>query len=136
MSEMTARRLSPDAVATEFVDRINRGDLEGLMAMVTEDHRLEIFDEEPVVGRTANASAWHGYMTAFPRYTIHPHRIRADGNVVAILGHTTGSHLGLPDAEERKLLLIWLAFVREGKIERWCLIEDTTSNREQFGLNG
>jgi hypothetical protein len=56
--------------------------------------------------------------------------------VVAILGHTTGSHLGLPDAEERELLLIWFAHVRGGQVERWRLIEDTPSNRQRFGLGG
>ena len=132
---MTTRQLPATAVALGFVDRINRGDLEGLVAMMSEDHRLEVFDEEPVVGRAANASAWRGYMTAFPLYVIYPRRINADGDVVAILGHTTGSHLGLPDSEERELLLIWLAYVRDGAVERWCLIGDTPSNRKQFGLN-
>jgi hypothetical protein len=102
--------------------------------MMSEDHRLEVFDEEPVVGRAANASAWRGYMTAFPRYVIYPRRINADGDVVTILGHTTGSHFGLPDSEERELLLIWLAYVRDGAVERWCLIGDTPSNRKQFGF--
>lgn len=130
------RRLPPIAVALGFVDRINRGDLDGLVEMMSEDHRLEVFDEQPVVGRDANKSAWRGYMTAYPRYVIHPRRINANGDVVAILGHTTGSHLGLPDSEEQELLLIWLAYVRDGMVERWCLIGDSASNRRQFGLDG
>jgi len=56
--------------------------------------------------------------------------------VVAILGHTTGSHLGLPDAGERELTLIWLAFVRGGTVDRWQLIEGSSSNRRQSGLDG
>jgi len=131
---MTKKRLPPTAVAIGFVDCINRGDLEGLIAMMSGDHRLEVFNEEPVIGRSANASAWRSYMTASPQYVIYPHHISDDGDVVAILGHTTGSHLGLPDAEERELLLIWLAFVKEGAIERWCLVEDTPANRGKFGL--
>jgi ketosteroid isomerase-like protein len=133
---MTTRKLPPTAIALEFVDRINRGDLEGLVAMMSEDHRLEVFDEEPVVGRAANASAWRGYMTAFPLYVIYPRRINANGEVVAILGHTTGSHLDIPESEERELLLIWLAYVRDGAVERWRLIGDSPANRKQFGLNG
>jgi ketosteroid isomerase-like protein len=53
-----------------FVDRINRGDIGGLVEMMSEDHRLEVFDEKPVVGRDANKSAWRGYMTAYPRGVI------------------------------------------------------------------
>jgi hypothetical protein len=53
---------------------------------------------------------------------------------VAILGHTTGSHLGLSDDEERQLTLIWLAEVVDGGIRSWRLIEDTPENRHWFGL--
>lgn len=129
------KRLPPTAVALGFIDRINRGDVEGLVEMMSEDHRLEVFDEKPIVGRDANKSAWRGYMTAYPRYVIYPRRINADGNVVAILGHTTGSHLGLADSEERELLVIWLAYVRDGAVERWRLVEDSSSHRKQFGLD-
>jgi cytochrome c len=129
------RNLPPAAVALGFVDRINRGDVEGLVAMMSEGHRLEIFDEKPVIGREANMSAWRSYMTAFPRYIIYPRRISTMDNVVGILGHTTGSHLGLPDSEEQELLLIWLAYVKDGAVERWCLIEDTPVNRERFRLD-
>lgn len=132
---MTARRLPPVAVALSFVDRINNGDLDGLLALMARDHRLEVFDEDAVVGREANAAAWRGYLDAFPRYVIYPRRIAGDGAVVAILGHTTGSHLGLPDAEERKRTLIWVAHVRNDGIERWRLIEDTPAHRRQLGLD-
>jgi len=130
------RHLPATAVALGFIDRINRGDLEGLVSMMAADHRLEVFDEPPVVGRAANAKAWQGYLNAFPRYVIYPRRIAAAGDVVAILGHTTGSHLGLPDSAERELLLIWLAYVQDGVVDRWCLIEDSPSSRKRFGLDG
>jgi len=133
---MTANNLPPTAVALAFVDHINRGNLEGVVAMMSEGHRLEVFDEQPVVGRGANAATWRSYMAAFPNYLIYPRRINATGAVVAILGHTTGSHLGLPDAEERELTPIWLAYVRDGTIERWQLVEDSPANLQQFGLDG
>jgi hypothetical protein len=44
------RQLPPTAVALGFIDCINRGDLDGLVALMSDDHRLEIFDEPPVVG--------------------------------------------------------------------------------------
>lgn len=129
------RPLPPTALALGFVDCINRGDLDGLVARMSEDHRLEVFDQAPVVGRDENRAAWRGYLESFPRYVIYPHRIAAEGDVVAILGHTTGSHLGLPDVEEEKLLLIWLAYVRDAALARWCLLEDTAANRKRLGLD-
>jgi hypothetical protein len=56
------------------------------------------------------------------------------GDVVAVLGHTTGSHLGLPDDEESKLTLIWLGEVVDGLVRSWTLIEDTPEHRLRHGL--
>jgi hypothetical protein len=53
------------------------------------------FEETPVTGRDDNERAWSGYFEAFPTYLILPHQIaQAPGGEVAVLGHTTGSHLG------------------------------------------
>jgi uncharacterized protein len=131
---MPAPRRPPVALAISFIDCINRGDLAALVALMSEDHRLEVFTEPPVAGRAANEAAWQGYMKALPRYFIHPHRISERDGVVAILGHTTGSHLGLPDDAERRYIVIWLASCRDGLIHAWRLVEDSPLNREQHGL--
>ena len=49
-----------------------------------------------------------------------------------MLGHTTGSHLGQPDSEEVRSLLIWKARVEDGKLACWQLVEDTSERREEF----
>ena len=102
---------------------------------MSDDTRLQVFDEPPIVGRDANERAWSGYFDAFPSYLIYPHRIAesADG-VVAVLGHTTGSHLGLPDREESLLTLIWVAECVQGTVSRWTLVEDMPLNRDRYGL--
>ena len=88
----------------------------------------------PVVGRDANVKAWAGYFRGFPDYVIHPHRLAVRGHQVAILGHTTGSHLGLPDEEESRETLIWVADVAEGRLKVWRLVGDTADNRRTYGL--
>ena len=81
--------LPPVAVAVRFIDCVNRSDLDGLVATMTDDHRLEVFDDEPLIGREANATAWRGYFESFPNYIIYPHRIvEVTETSVAILGHT------------------------------------------------
>ncbi len=128
------KQFSPAAVALSFVDCINRSDHRALVAAMSEDHQLEIFNEPPVVGRAANAAAWIGYLKAFPNYAIHPRQLAESGGVVAILGHTIGSHLRLSDVEESKLSLIWVATVENNLVTRWRLVEDTPRNREECGL--
>jgi ketosteroid isomerase-like protein len=119
-----------------FIDCINRGDIDELGKLMTEDHELVVFGEEALRGRARNIQAWAGYAAAYPDYVIYPRTVvePRDG-CVAVLGHTTGSHLGLPDHEERALTVIWLAEVRDGQLRSWRLLEDTPDRRAELGLS-
>ena len=110
----------PMSTVISFIDAINHGDVERLAGLMAEDYAV-VFDEQPQVGRANGIEGWRGYATAYPDYVIHPHRLAVQGDTVAVLGHTTGSHLGLPDADEEKLTLIWLGVVTDGLIRRWVL---------------
>jgi hypothetical protein len=68
-------------------------------------------------------------------HVIYPCRISERAGRVAVLGHTTGSHLGLPDERERELTLIWVAAVTGGRVSGWRLLEDTTELRRDLGLD-
>jgi hypothetical protein len=120
----------PLAVAISFIDAINHGDTERLESLMATDFSLVVFDTGPQGG----IEGWRGYAAAYPQYLIHPHRMKVSGNTVGILGHTTGSHLGLPDAEEEQITLIWVADVQDGRMRTWRLIEDNARNRREQGL--
>ena len=132
---MVERELPPVPAALSFIDCINRADVPALRRLMTDDHVLQVFDENPMVGRDEIVEAWHGYVSGFPRYMIHPHRVAEAGGRVAVLGHTTGSHLGLPDAEEEILTLIWVAEVSHGRLRSWRLMQDNAENRRELGLD-
>lgn len=131
---MARQPLPPTAAVISFIDCINRGDLDGLGTLMTEDHTLTVLDEAPLVGRAANLEAWAGYFASFPQYVIYPSAIAARGAEIAVLGTTTGSHLGLPDEEELALDVIWRAEVREGRLSRWRVCEATPSLRAETGI--
>jgi len=124
----------PVAAVVEFVACINRGDLEGLVALMTEDHELQIEGAAPLRGPGRNRAGWAGYFSAYPDYVIHPEQIAERDGTVAVLGATTGSHLGLPDGEERALRLIWLAEVDGGRLRYWRLCDDEPHRRVELGL--
>jgi ketosteroid isomerase-like protein len=126
--------LPPVAAVIRFIDAINRGDVDRLVALMSPGHRLQVLQEPPVTGREANRDAWNGYVTAFPDYVIYPDRLVHRGDDVLVLGSTTGSHLGLPDQEERQLKVIWRATVRDGLLASRQIIEDTPGQRELLGL--
>jgi hypothetical protein len=116
---MAREPLPPLAAVVSFMDCVNRGDLDGLTGLMTPDHRLLVLDEDPLVGREANREAWAGYLAAFPEYVIDPRELAADGSRVSVLGTTTGSHLGLPDDDEMRLEVLWLADVVDGRLSLW-----------------
>ena len=128
--------LPPVAAVIGFIDAINRGDVSRLAALMSPDHRLQVLQEPPVTGRDANRDAWQGYVTAFPDYVIYPDRLAHCGDDVAVLGRTTGSHLGLPDEEELQLTVIWRATVEDGLLTQWQIMEDTPAQRALLGLTG
>jgi ketosteroid isomerase-like protein len=132
---MTGRVLPPVAAVISFIDRINRGNAEGLGELMTDDHELVVFTEDALVGRAANVRAWSGYTAAYQQYVIYPRAITEPGDgFVAVLGHTTGSHLGLADSEESKLSVIWFAEVTQGRLRCWRLLEDTPDRRTEMGF--
>jgi ketosteroid isomerase-like protein len=128
--------LPPVAAVIGFIDAINRSDVDRLAALMAPGHRLQVLQEPPVCGREANRDAWNGYVTAYPDYVIYPDRLVHRGDDVLILGTTTGSHLGLPDREERRLTVIWRATVHDGLLTLWQIIEDTPRQRALLGLTG
>ena len=130
-----ARKPAPPLAAViSFIDCINRTDLDGLVALMTDDHALVVLTEAPLAGRDANREAWNGYFTSFPDYVIYPRHIGSNQDTVAVFGNTTGSHLGLSDAEELQLDVVWMAEVIAGKIARWCVAEDSPELRREYGI--
>ena len=131
---MAHRQLPPVATVISFIDCINRGDPDDLGMLMTDDHELVVFDEEALRGKTANVEAWKAYAAACPRYLIYPRAITEPrAGWVAVLGHTTGSHLGLTDQEEGALPVIWLAEVRNGQLRCWRLLNDTQTVGPSLG---
>ena len=126
--------LPPVAAVIGFIDAINRGDVDRLVAFMSPGHRLQVLQELPVTGREASRNAWNGYVTAFPDYVIYPDHLVDRGDDVLVLGSTTGSHLGLPDQEERRLKVIWRATVHDGLLTLWQIIEDAPGQRALLKL--
>jgi hypothetical protein len=57
------------------------------------------------------------YLNNFPNYQIHVHSALQGGKGVALVGHTTGSHVS-PEIEESEIL-VWTVEIDSGKITEW-----------------
>ncbi len=114
---------NPKSVTLKFIERINARDPEGLMALQTEDFTFISYSEEVYVGK----DGWHDYFSSYPEYKIHVEKLITSGNGVAVIGHTTGCHVG-PAVEERWTIL-WTAQVRDGLVVQWRIYSDVEEVR-------
>jgi ketosteroid isomerase-like protein len=69
-----------EAIVRAFNNCINRRDLDGLAALMTDDHRLIDPTGNTVSGRQACLKAWDGFFLAFPDYRNNFDQIFARGD--------------------------------------------------------
>jgi uncharacterized protein (TIGR02246 family) len=113
----------PAEIALNFVDCINRQDVEGLAALMTEDHTFIGYERgDRAQGREVMARGFAGYFAAFPDYRIQVSKVLRSGDDIAIIGTTTGSHVA-PELEARETL-IWTARFEGGLVAEWRIYTD------------
>jgi ketosteroid isomerase-like protein len=109
--------LEPDsaeaAVALRFNDHINAHDLDGLAALMTDDHTFVDSAGDRVEGKPACVEAWRGFFAAFPDYRNVFATAHTDGDSVAITGH---SECPVPELAGPAR---WTALVRDGRVAQW-----------------
>ena len=128
---------SPVDAVLAFMDRINAADVEGLCALMTEDHLFVDGLGNRVHGREAMRKGWAGYFRMFPDYRVSHEEIFSHGDVVAAFGTAEGTY-----AVDGKLLkenhwsvpAAWRAVVHNGLIAEWQVYADNQAARKILGL--
>ncbi len=113
----------PRKVVLKYIKAINSRNSEALVALQTEDFTFINYEGDAYVGR----AGWRDYFTAYPEYKIHVDRLITSGTGVAIIGRTTGCHVG-PEVEARWTVL-WTAEVRQNLIAEWRIYSDAEEIR-------
>ena len=121
-------------VAFRFVECINRGDVEGLVSLMTPDHTFFDLEGEAYRGRETMRRGWTNYFEAYPHYMIHIHEFYDAQDRVIFVGSTTGSHLELPRRIEFKDNLIWIARLLADHVAEWRIYDETPELRNQLGI--
>jgi ketosteroid isomerase-like protein len=128
---------APVDVVLAFMERINAADVDGLCALMTEDHVFLDGLGNRIQGREAMRKGWAGYFRMFPDYRISHAEIFAHGDVVASFGAAEatyavngklakGNHWSVPAA--------WRAVVHDGLIAEWQVYADNQAARKIMGL--
>jgi ketosteroid isomerase-like protein len=115
-------------IALEFVDRINRRDVDHLCELMTEDYRF--VDSDGTVdarGRESQREGWRGYYAMVPDYRIEVEETIVSGDIVILLGTASGTYTA--DGELRpenrwQTPAAWKAVVRADRVAEWRVWAD------------
>ena len=126
---------SPVNVAIKFVERFNRRDFDGLVELMSPDHRLLPGGKEVLIGPARARGALSGYVSSWPEFQIHISDVHLIGNTVILVARTTGSCVQLPRGDEIRKRRIYVASVADGLVDKFRYYEEDTSQlREALGM--
>jgi hypothetical protein len=107
-----------------FIDRINAHDVEGLAALMSDDHTLIDAHGNQVSGREKMIAGGRGYFEWFPDYYIGVTDVFEASEKLALFGFAGGSFKGKP-TESWRLPAAWKAIVKDGRVTLWQVFADT-----------
>jgi len=121
-------RRDPKLTALMFNECINARDLEGLAALMTEDHAFVDRDDDRHEGKDYMSKGWKSFFGEFPEYRNTFLRIQSVDDLVVLLGYAEWTTGGERDH------VIWTATIRDDLVAEWRVLEDTEANRGPLGL--
>ena len=122
-------------VALRFVARINAGDIDGIAALMTEDHRFIDSLGTELAGKEKMRDGWQEYFRMVPDYRVDVTETFADGQVVVLLGAARGTYsrdgtLRAKDAWETPAA--WRAVIRGDLVAEWRVYADNEPIRRRY----
>ena len=117
----------PKTIVLTFIQHINAGDLEGIYALMTDDHTFIDSLGRITSGRETMRTAWVSYYQIIPDYSIEVQDIVQVDDFVAVFGSANGTYAvegrAVPD-NGWKIPAAWKAIVRDEKIAHWQIYAD------------
>lgn len=126
-----------DALKTiaEFINHINQGNTQGVANLLASDHTFIDVKGDVENDYARIVKGWQEYLDTYKNYKIYIRQIFELDDSIALVGHTTGSHLNLSDEVEFHAEgVIWLVKIIKGKIFYWQIFSDSIENIETLKL--
>jgi ketosteroid isomerase-like protein len=129
---------SLESVAKEFVNAINRQDLETLATLMPEEHRFIDSLGRVLVGRDNVRAGWVEYFRMVSDYSIELHETFIRGPVVVMLGLAQGSYAvdgKLTELDRWSSPAVFRAFIDDDKVKEWRVYADNEPVRKLIRRN-
>ena len=121
-------RRDPKLTALLFNECINRRDIDGLSALMSDDHIF--IDREDAVyrGKETMTKGWIEFFQSFPQYRNTFTRLESRDDTVILIGYATWSTGAQPDQA------IWTATIRDDRVAEWRIYQDNEKNRAMLDI--
>jgi ketosteroid isomerase-like protein len=126
-------------VARSFVDAINQRSVQGIAALMTDDHVFVDSLGTRIEGKERMKVGWDGYFRMVPDYNIAIDETFVDGAVVVMLGraHGTFSTDGVLRPENKwSTPAAWRALIRGLFVAEWRIFADNEPIRQIMARKG
>jgi ketosteroid isomerase-like protein len=130
---------SPLDAVLAFLEQINRHDVEGICALMSDDHEFVDSLGSVIRGKAAMRQAWIGYFYLVPDYRIAFSQSFVAGDSVAVFGTAAGTYAPGGKADKGKPWSMPLAIrgiVRNGLVSRWEVYADNEPVRSNIAASG
>ena len=120
--------IDPKIIALQFNECINKADINGLSGLMTENHIFIDMTNNRIVGKSDNiVKAWKPFFSLYPGYRNIFESVTVNGSMVIMQGYSICS-----DQILNNVRAIWVAEIRENKVNLWHIHPDTNENRSKF----
>ncbi len=119
-------------VTLNYIETLNRHDLEGLSQIITFDHKFSGVDGEVRQNRRSVMSGWEAFFKMCPDYCVHVSDFLEVGEDVILTGRTSSGQPSKARSEEFDQKLLFKSSLRGGKVSEWIVLKDTPHNRKKL----
>jgi uncharacterized protein (TIGR02246 family) len=112
-----------------FIDRINAHDVDGIVALLTDDYTFVNSSGDHFEGRQFMRDTWAAQFAEHPDFQINVQRVVADDEAVAVFGMSTGTYApdgALRDETHWEVPAAFLCIPRGNKIARVQVFSDSS----------
>ncbi len=117
----------PKLVALLYNEHINARNLEGVIALMAENHQF-IDSKNRVENKEQMKTSWDEFFTEYPDYINIFHTVISRDNLVILLGH---SECSVPMLDGPA---IWTATIENDQVAEWRIYLDIVDNRKLLNI--